>query len=248
MVHETEKLKADRPAQLARETLGEALGLIQDIKNKQLDVDEVTASIARAVGALFAVQSSEAFEPAHTAGVLQAMDHLRVTLELMQEVQGEDAALISATQTIAKTLAMLYPISKVQERQSMQPAAPAAVMGDQLPHDKRRSVQRVAIEADIGFQSDSNFFTGFSEDISAGGVFIATFEILPIGSTLQVNFTMPDGYLISTSGIVRWVREYNELAEDTEPGMGIQFDGLVDHDKNIIESYLTQREPIFYDE
>ena len=248
MVHEMKKVKAARPAQLARETLGEALGLIQDITNKQLDVDRVTASIAKAVGALFAVQSSEAFETAHTAGVLQAMDHLRNTLELMQEVKGEDAALTSATQTIAKTLAMLYPISKVQERQSIQPAAPAAVMGEQLPHDKRRSVQRVAIEADIGFQSDSNFFTGFSEDISAGGVFIATFEILPIGSILQVNFTMPDGYLISTSGIVRWVREYNELAEDAEPGMGIQFDGLLADDKTIIESYLSQREPIFYDE
>ena len=248
MVHETGKLEAARPAQLARETLGEALGLIQDIRNKELNVDEVTASIAKAVGALFAVQSSEAFESAHTAGVLQAMDHLRNTLELMQEVRGEDAALTSATQTIAKTLALLYPVSKVQERQSIQPAAPAAVMGDQLPHDKRRDVQRVAIEADIGFQSDSNFFTGFSEDISAGGVFIATFEILAIGSILQVNFTMPDGYLISTPGIVRWVREYNELAEDAEPGMGIQFDGLAENDKTIIESYLSQREPIFYDE
>ena len=248
MVHETDKLEAARPAQLARETLGEALGLIQDIKDKQLNVDDVTASIAKAIGALFAVQSSEAFEAAHTAGVLQAMDHLRATLELMQDVKGEDAALISATQTIAKTLAILYPISKVQERQSIQPAAPAAVIGDELPHDKRRSVQRVAIEADIGFQSESNFFTGFSEDISAGGVFIATFEILPIGSTLQVNFTMPDGYLISTSGLVRWVREYNEFAEDAEPGMGIQFDGLLENDKNIINSYLSQREPLFYDE
>ena len=248
MANETGQLKAGRPAQIAREMLGEALGQIQDIQDETLNAEDVTASIARAVGALFAVQSSEPSEPAHVAGVCHAMDHLRGTLELMQDVKGDDAALTNATKTIAKTLALLYPVSKVQERQSLVMDAPPAVIGDKIPHDPRRSLTRLAIEADIGFQSDSNFFTGFTEDISSGGIFIATFEIQPIGSRLQVNFTLPDGYLVSTPGIVRWVREYNELATESEPGMGVQFDGLGGEDQSAINKYLEHREPIFYDE
>ncbi len=166
----------------------------------------------------------------------------------MQEVGGEEEALTNGTHTIAKILALLYPISKVQERQSIQLDAPPALMGDHLPHDARRSVQRVAIDAYIGFQSETNFYTGFSEDISTGGIFIDTFDLRPIGSKMVVNFTLPDGHLVSATGIVRWVREYNETAQESEPGMGVQFDGLSDDDKVRIESYLTQREPIFYDD
>jgi len=248
MTNATGQLKAGRPAQLAREMLGGALGGIQDIRNRALDIDDVTASIAKAVGALFAVQSSEPGEPGHAAGVCLAMDHLRSTLKLMQDVPGDDEAIANASRVIAKTLAILYPVSKVQERQSIHLDAPPAVVGEHLAHDHRRSVQRIAIEAFIGFQSDSNFYTGFSEDISTGGIFIATFDLRPIGSQMLVNFTLPDGHLVSTNGIVRWVREYNESCREAEPGMGVQFDRLGPEDRARIERYLVEREPIFYDE
>jgi len=247
MAGEASPLKAGRPAQIAKEMLGEALGQIQDIKNPALNVEDVTASIAKAVGALFAVQSSEPFEPAHTAGVCHAMDHLRNTLKLMQDVGGDDPALTSATQTIAKTLAILYPVSKVQERQSLAPERLPSIVGQRLPDDPRRSVQRVAIEADIGFQSDNNFFTGFSEDISTGGIFIATFDLRPIGSEMMISFTLPDGSLVSVDGVVRWLREYNETTPNIEPGMGVQFRNLKPDDETAINSFLSRREPMFYD-
>jgi len=248
MARDSIPLEARRPAQIAKEMLGAALGQIQDISNPALNVENVTASIAKAVGALFAVQSSEPMEAAHVAGVCHAMDHLRATLQLMQDVGGEDEALTNATQTIAKTLALLYPISKVQERQSIQLSRPPSVIGDQLPEDARRDAQRVAIEADIGFQSDSNFYTGYTEDISTGGLFIATFDFRPIGSEIQVNFTLPDGYLVTATGTVRWIREYNELTPNVEPGMGVQFTELSEEDAGLINVFLEQREPMFYDE
>ncbi|MBW2276948.1 MAG: TIGR02266 family protein [Deltaproteobacteria bacterium] len=247
MAGEPIPLKAAGPAATAKDMLGEALGQIQDIKNDALNVEDVTASIAKAVGALFAVQASDPFEPAHTAGVCHAMDHLRGTLGLMQDVGGDDPALSNATQTIAKTLAILYPVSKVQERQSMAPERAPSIIGDKLPEDPRRSLQRVAIEADIGFQSDNNFFTGFSEDISAGGIFIATFDLRPIGSPMMISFTLPDGRLVSADGVVRWLREYNETTPNVEPGMGVQFTTLNKNDEEAINSFLEQREPLFYD-
>jgi uncharacterized protein (TIGR02266 family) len=240
-------IPAAEPAARARELLGEALGGVQNIANPKVDADQVTASIARAVGALFAVQKSIPGEPAHVAGVCQAMDHLRETLRLMQEVRGEDQALQEATAAIAKTLALLYPVSKIQERQSIQLDRPPSIIGSRLPDDPRRQVQRVAIEADIGFQSDNNFFTGFSEDISTGGIFIATFDDRPIGSKMTINFTLPDGHLVSALGVVRWIREYNTTTPDTQPGMGVQFTALADDDRDRINSFLERREPLFYD-
>lgn len=247
MAQGTGQLKAARPAQIAKNMLGEALGHIQDIANSELQIDDVTTSIAKAVGALFAVQASEPDEPGHAVGVSNAMGYLRKTLELMQDVQSDEVALINATKTIAKTLAILYPVSKVQERQSLHLSRPPSIIGKKLPDDARRSLQRLAIEADIGFQSDTNFYTGFSEDISVGGIFIATFDARPMDSEMTINFTLPDGYLVSTTGTVCWVREYNETTPNVEPGMGVKFDGLSDSDKEAINSFFAKREPIFYD-
>ncbi|HUT77346.1 MAG TPA: TIGR02266 family protein [Polyangia bacterium] len=247
MTSEPSMILAAEPATRARELLGEALGGIQNITNPAIDADQVMTSVARAVGALFAVQKSIPGEPAHQAGVCQSMDHLRETLRLMQEVRGEDPALQNATAAIAKTLAMLYPISKIQERQSIQLDRPPSIIGSRLPDDPRRHVQRVAIEADIGFQSDSNFFTGFSEDISTGGIFIATFDDRPIGSKMTINFTLPDGHLVSALGVVRWIREYNDTTPDVQPGMGVQFTALADDDRGRINSFLERREPLFFD-
>ena len=247
MSQTTSQLKATRPAQLARAMLGEALGQIQDVRDARFNAEGVTGSIAKAVGALFAVQASEPDDPAHRAGVCQAMDYLRGTLEQMQEIIGEEPALINATKTIAKTLAILYPVSKVQERQSRLPGAPAASIRGEIPRDPRRSVQRFSIETEIGFQSDSNFFTGFTEDVSEGGLFVATYDNRPIGSNLCVNFTLPDGHLVSAEGIVRWTREYNGTTPNVSPGMGVQFTALTRNDRSKINRFLTQREPMFYE-
>ena len=241
-------LNAARPAQTAREMLGHALGQIQDIRNPEINADGVTASIAKAVGALFAVQSSEPGEPAHTAGVCHAMDYLRSTLELMQDVGGDDPALSEATKTIAKTLALLYPVSKVQDRQSRLPGSPAAMIRGVIPHGHpSRVVQRFSIDTDIGFQSESNFYTGFTEDISEGGLFLATYDCRPLGSMLCINFTLPNGELVTAEGVVRWIREYNRNTPDMTPGMGVQFTSLAEEHRAAINRFLTQREPLFYE-
>jgi uncharacterized protein (TIGR02266 family) len=238
---------ATEPAARARELLGAALGKIQDIADPEVDASAATASIAKAVGALFSVLKSAPGDPQHVSGVCQAMDHMREALRLMQEVRAEDPALHEATAAMARTLAMLYPISKIQERQSIQVDRPPAIIGSRLPDDPRRSLPRIAIEADVGFQSDTNFFTGFSEDISTGGIFIATFDHRPIGSKLAINFTLPDGHLVSALGVVRWLRDYNDTSPDVHPGMGVQFTGLSEDDRGRIDSFLEKREPMFYD-
>ena len=47
--------------------------------------------------------------------------------------------------------------------------------------------------------------------------------------------------------LVRWVREYNEVAPDTSPGMGIMFEGLSTEQENDINAYLARSNPLFYE-
>ncbi|MDD5307187.1 MAG: PilZ domain-containing protein [Deltaproteobacteria bacterium] len=248
MAPDAHKIEAAKPAQMAREILGEALGQIQDIRSGGLDLEVITTSIAKAVRALFAVQSSQPDERAHVAGVCEAMDHLRHTLALLQDVRSNEPAVLGAASTIARALAILYPVSKVQERQGGAPGSPASIIRGPVADDARRHEKRLAIEADIGFQSDTNFFTGFSEDISSGGLFIASYDLRPIGATMNINFTLPDGHLVSVTGVVRWIREYTELHPDMAPGMGVQFQGLKHEDERAINRFLTQRPPMFFEE
>ncbi len=146
---------------------------------------------------------------------------------------------------MARSLAVLYPLSEIGE--SRAPRHPAAGRKPVPPQIiERRRTPRAAVDAEVGFQSDTNFFMGFSEDVSAGGLFIATYDVRPIGSVINLNFTLPGGHLISVDGVVRWVREYNETAPDITPGMGIQFEKLLGDDKEAIEAFINERPAMFY--
>jgi uncharacterized protein (TIGR02266 family) len=242
---DSKMIRAVRPAAMAKEMLGQALGQLQDIKEGRVEVEAIGELIAKAIGALYAVQSSEPEEPAHVAGVQQAMAHLSQCLEKLQNVRARGTAVDNATATLARTLAILYPVSRVQQKGPLPdlPQRPSA-----LPHDPRRITQRSIFEVDIGFQSETNFYTGFSQDVSEGGIFIATYNVLERGTRMAVSFTLPDGHLVSCQGVVRWTREHNPSSPDISPGMGVQFERLSTEDRAAIDRFLAQRPAMFFEE
>ena len=110
----------------------------------------------------------------------------------------------------------------------------------------RRATPRVELCVGVGFSSDTNFYTGFSEDLSAGGLFVATHALLPIGTSMNITFWLPNGHEVSTVGVVRWVRDTRDYNDDAGPGMGVQFRGLRTADADAIRRFIALREPIFY--
>ncbi len=240
------------PARTAREMLGEALAALQEDPDAPADIVAITSNIARAVGSLFSVEAVPSSNPVAIQGVQQAMAFLAPTLAQLQDVRVPHPGINRTTEIVARTLAVLYPVSKAQERASRLPPmsldqiepAPKGV----VHLDARRRVQRVPIEADIGLQSDTNFYTGFTEDISAGGIFVATYNLLPLGSMVTISFTLPDGHLVVCKGRVRWHREHNEAAADISPGIGVQFEGLSPADQRAITHFLARRAPMFYED
>lgn len=207
----------------------------------------VFSSMENAVNALREMRGFSLHDPECPKLASDAMERLREALQNLQSVETDEPAVLSATSTIAKTLALLYPVSKIRENPPRLPSAPQKP-AQPPPGMERRAAPRIEIEAEIGFQSETNFFTGFSEDISTGGIFVATYDARNVGDRLSLSFTLPDGHLISADGEVRWTREFNETTPEILPGMGIQFDSLSAEDKAAINRFVSKRQPLFFEE
>lgn len=115
-----------------------------------------------------------------------------------------------------------------------------------LPSTPRRERSRVKMQAAITLHSDNNFFNGFSTDISDGGVFIATTHQLPVGTEVDLDFSLPSGQKIVAHGVVRWTREVNDKTPDVMPGLGVQFTKLDAHAQQAIHAFIREREPMFF--
>jgi uncharacterized protein (TIGR02266 family) len=120
--------------------------------------------------------------------------------------------------------------------------------GDAAAEDNRRIHPRFAVDLDVTMSSEHNFYAGFAENISSGGLFIATHVLKPVGERLEITVNVPDrADPVRCLGEVRWVREYSEQS-NVPPGLGIRFIGLPATDAEAIERFLKDREPLFYDE
>ena len=114
--------------------------------------------------------------------------------------------------------------------------------------ETKRAHVRVKVELEIKFSSVHNFYAGFVENLSAGGIFIATYKLRPVGETVAFEVTLP-GCETPVSGVgeVRWVRQPHEDS-DVGPGMGIRFMTLNLGSAEAIRRYVERRDPMFYDE
>lgn len=112
----------------------------------------------------------------------------------------------------------------------------------------RRHDPRYSVDLDVSLGSDHNFYSGFAENLSIGGVFVATHLLRPVGARIEFSIHLPDmdGAVVGT-GEVRWVRDFNERS-DLPPGMGIRFLELNAGSNELIGRFLEQREPLFFDD
>lgn len=118
---------------------------------------------------------------------------------------------------------------------------PASAAGHHREHS------RFTVDLDVSVGSDHNFYAGFAENLSAGGVFIATHKLKPVGSTVELSINLPEKVTIKAVGEVRWIRVFNEHS-DTPPGMGVRFREIDDSSVASIGDFLSRRDPLFFDD
>ncbi|HEX7669070.1 MAG TPA: PilZ domain-containing protein [Polyangiaceae bacterium] len=87
------------------------------------------------------------------------------------------------------------------------------------------------------FDSFDQFIQEYVTNISRTGVFIKTKQPLPIGTTVNLRFTVIMDDIESVEGEGEVVR-----VETDPPGMGVVFRKLSGYSKGLIEKLLTQQQ------
>lgn len=232
-------------AAASRALLGEALEALQSDQNLPQDVLSVAENIAAAIGALFESEQASS-DVDGKSSVKHAMGSLSQTMALLQEVRSEHAGIQVATSKLAEVMSKLYPLSTAP---TMAPGRPSSIPPTSVPPAaKAPSVapgEREELEANVGATTESNFYVGFSGDISEGGVFVATYNTLPLDTLVNVLVTLPGGYAESLPGSVKFVRDPMDM--DSEPGIGVGFEKVEGEARDLILRFIRKRPPLFFD-
>ncbi len=240
---------ARRQAQRALELLEAALNVLceQPAENDN-QVAPLAAHVYRARAAL--ADSSHPDEMRFGAAVVSCNQLLDDALQLASQHGPLSSRHAQSMEAVARTQVLLYPIARIAGYRAAKPPPTSARPSPpkaQANADRRAS-HRVAIEAQVTYVSESNFYAGFAEDLSDGGLFIATYNLQPIGTRIEISFTLPNGHIVKAAGQVRWVRDTRDDNDDAPPGMGVQFEALAPEDKRGIVAFLRHRDPLFYAE
>jgi uncharacterized protein (TIGR02266 family) len=202
----------------------------------------------------------------------RAAEALGNALSLVEALATEHSNLDAISSELARTLALLYPVLRTQarsvpppdfgprrsrhatQRRSPLPPAPEvkSTLLDGTPIDavpvagkeRRAYGHRLTLHVDMGLLSDSHFYSGLSLDVSKGGLFVATYQPLPVGTDLRLFFVLPDGTAIEAPGSVRWTRDSDG---DTPPGMGVAFRRLSEPARRAIDRYCEHRPAYYHD-
>jgi uncharacterized protein (TIGR02266 family) len=105
-------------------------------------------------------------------------------------------------------------------------------MSDDSSDDEQRSGERVTINKE--FESFDAFIHEYVTNISRTGVFVKSKKPLPIGTRVNLKFTVIMDDIETIEGIGEVVR-----VQDEPPGMGVVFTELSQYSKHLIERLLV---------
>jgi len=113
-----------------------------------------------------------------------------------------------------------------------------------------RASERFDLEVKVDLESDHNFYTGLTQNISSGGLFIATHHLRKIGDRITLKFSLPGSdKAVAVETEVRWIRENSALMRtESGTGMGVRFINLSAEAKAVIDSFVQSRESLYYDD
>jgi uncharacterized protein (TIGR02266 family) len=125
---------------------------------------------------------------------------------------------------------------------------PGAKVADS--HANVRASERFDLEIKVDLESDHNFYTGLTQNISAGGLFIATHHLRRIGDRISLKFQLPGiDTPLQVDTEVRWIRENSALTRaDGATGMGVRFINLSPAATTAITQFLATRDSLYYDD
>jgi uncharacterized protein (TIGR02266 family) len=89
-------------------------------------------------------------------------------------------------------------------------------------HDRRHT--RVPLALEISYRSAGTFLVAYTTNLSKGGVFIETDDLVPVGTEIVLRLGVPGEDVAELAASVAWVSEVAEGGHG--PGMGLRFEHL----------------------
>jgi Tfp pilus assembly protein PilZ len=108
---------------------------------------------------------------------------------------------------------------------------------DVLSKVKARERLRVPLETEMIFSVGGELHAGLAVNLSRGGLFLSTRQVVPVDSPVTIYLSSPDTIdhaLIETPAKVVWVTERGLSASLLPPGMGVSFVAK----RGLVETYL----------
>lgn len=113
---------------------------------------------------------------------------------------------------------------------------------------ERRREPRYSVKVSVTFDSEHNFYTGLTQDLSGSGLFVATPHICPIGTRIAVTLTLPTATTpVQVLTEVRWLRTRDVPGGGGKAGLGLMFVQMTPEAKVAVKAFLARRESIFFD-
>ncbi|MEM9692249.1 MAG: PilZ domain-containing protein [Myxococcota bacterium] len=108
--------------------------------------------------------------------------------------------------------------------------------------DAMRGRKRWGVDINVTVNSEADFYAGKAENLSEGGLFIATHIVPPIGTRFQLSLHLEDDNdsVVRGAGEVRWLRASNH-DPDAPAGIGIRFLKLENDGQARVNHYLEVR-------
>lgn len=102
----------------------------------------------------------------------------------------------------------------------------------------RRAHERARLALQVSYRSAGSFLISYTVDLSRGGLFLETAQLLPVGSALDLTLQVPGAPPWMVHGAVVWLQEV--AAPGRPVGMGIQFQDLEKDFGDLIDTLVRQ--------
>lgn len=232
-------------------TLSQTLALLQDVKSEHPGIHGATETIAEVISSLFPLTNKPSVRPESPSSGAPAPRSAPPASSSPRSVPPPirpPSIRPASGGPPSIRPASSRPPSVRPSSAAPRSGVPAPIPTSMLPPPAPIPTgERTRIEANLGATTQSNFYVGFSGEIAHGGVFLATYETLPKDTSVTMLVTLPGGFEFECDGYVRFVRDPLDFSSESEPGIGIQFEGLSQDARNLVLRFVRQRPPIFYD-
>ena len=206
--------------------------------------DSVTLALQSVRAALADRESTTAVK----AFATNASAKLRSVLLLLQESDADNHDLLYRTmRASARALSLLYPFTQTEGPLVLPKVKSRARVEGRRAKRIAAGKRRPTLHITLGCDSNTNFYCGIDKDITSGGLFVSTYNLLPVGRTVNLVATLPDRRVIVGSATVAFVRDHNELHPEIPPGMGLILNRLTAAARSQINDYMDTVDPIYFE-